>query len=216
VQGRRYEITTSFTTRDTAYLHPQRLEPIAKLLTRFGKLTGRQDVIYILATAKGSPKWAYPDALPCLIYADTHAYPNARKAVLRMADNESGQLRGGFHALEDWGGGVRWTQEQARAVLTPNGESKVMVTFFTGERGSDTTVRGAVTVGDEDGSVTERQEFEAPAQSEQTVTVTIPDGAPADVWVTISVGNPMRPGQAGRGTKDPRTLGVAVREIALA
>ena len=70
-------------------------------------------------------------------------------------------------------------------------------------------------IGDEAGTITERQEFEAPAQTEQTVTVTIPDGAPAEVLVTISVDNPMRPGQAGRGSKDPRTLGVAVREIAL-
>jgi SAM-dependent methyltransferase len=214
-RGIGYEITSSYTTRDTAYLHPERFEPVAKLLTRFGKLTGRQDVIYLLATAKGTPKWAYPDALPYQIYADTHAYPNASKPVLRMADNESGQLRGGFHAVEEWGGGIRWTQEEARAVLTSSGESKVMVTFSTGERGTDTTVRGAVTVGDEAGTITERQEFEAPAQTEQTVTVTIPDGAPAEVLVTISVDNPMRPGHAGRGSKDPRTLGVAVREIAL-
>ena len=132
-----------------------------------------------------------------------------------MADNESGQLRGGFYALEDWGGGVRWTQEKARAVLTHNGESKVSVTFATGSPERGAPVRGAITVGDEDGAVAERQEFEAPVESEQTVTVPVPDGVGEQVWVTITVDNPMVPDQLNRRSKDPRTLGVAVREIAL-
>ena len=210
-----YEVTRNYSTRDLAYLHPERLEPVAKLLTRLGRLKARQDVIYLLATAKGKPRWAYPDALPHQVYADTHAYPHAGKAVLRMADNESGQLRGGFYALEDWGGGVRWTQEKARAVLTHNGESKVSVTFATGSPERGAPVRGAITVGDEDGAVAARPAFEAPVDSEQTVTVPVPDGVGEQVWVTITVDNPMVPDQLNRRSKDPRTLGVAVREIAL-
>ncbi|HKE97831.1 MAG TPA: methyltransferase domain-containing protein [Actinomycetes bacterium] len=210
-----YDVELNYSTRDLAYEHPRRLDRLASLLARAGRLRARQDVIYLLATAKGPRRYAYPDSRPMEIYTDVHAYDRVVRGVLRMADNESTHLRGGFFPLEPWGGGIRWTGPEARAVLKYAGERKAAVAFNTGTARRGPSVRGSVTVGDENGARSARQEFEVPSDSWQTVVAPVPEGLRDRVWVTITVDNPMVPGELDRGVPDGRTLGVAVREIAL-
>src|SRR4029453_6354821 len=160
-------------------------------------------------------RYAYPDSRPMEIYTDVHAYDRVVRGVLRMADNESTHLRGGFFPLEPWGGGIRWTGPEARAVLKYAGERKAAVAFNTGTARRGPSVRGSVTVGDENGARSARQEFEVPSDSWQTVVAPVPEGLRDRVWVTITVDNPMVPGELDRGGPDGRSLGGAVREIAL-
>jgi SAM-dependent methyltransferase len=210
-----YEVTRNYSHRDLAYIHPQRWEPLARLLTRFGRLKARQDMVYLLATAHGTPRYVYPDGPPFPIYADTHAYGRAGRGSLRMADNESAQLRAGFHPLEAWGGGVRWTGPEARAVLAHSGERKCSVTFHGGPAKRGRSVRGSVRVGDETGTNVQTQEFEVAPDAWHTVVVPVPEGAPDPVWVTITVDDPVVPSTLDKGSADNRSLGVAVREIGL-
>jgi SAM-dependent methyltransferase len=210
-----FEVTRNYSARDLAYEHPRRLEPLARLLTRLGRLKHRQDMVYLLATAKGSPRYVYPDGAPYRLYDDTHAYGRAGRSVLRMADNESGQLRLGFFPLESWGGGVRWTGPEARLVLAHAGERKCSVTFHSGPAKRGDSVRGRLRVGDEAGTSVGTQEFEVPADGWHTVVAPVPEGAPDPVWVTITVDDPVVPSEVERRSDDHRSLGVAVREVGL-
>ena len=132
-----------------------------------------------------------------------------------MADNESGQLRAGFHPLEAWGGGVRWTGPEAKLVLAQAGERKCSVTFHAGLARRGQSVRGRVQVGDEAGTNAETQEFEVAPDGWHTVVVPVPEGAPDPVWVTITVDDPIVPSALDKGSTDNRSLGVAVREVGL-
>ena len=210
-----FEVTANYSTRDRAYLHPPKWEPIANLLGRLGRLKDRQDVLYLLATARGTARYVYPDGPPYQLYGDVHAYKHSSKGTLRMADNERAQLTGGFYELEDWGGGVRWTGPNAELQLVYDGERKLSVTFHTGTPKRGASVRGSVAVGAEDGSIVERADFEAATGTWETVVVPVPDDLSERVKVTITVADPMVPNQIDPGSGDKRELGVAVREVGL-
>jgi len=211
-----FEVDKAYSTRDLSYWHPPRWERLARLADKAGWLRGRQDVIYVLATAKGTPRYVYPDSSPYPIYADVHAYPaRGTPSVIVMSDTAAARFGQGFYKLEQWGGGVRWTGEEAQAVLVNNGEGKASATFFTGSTQRGPTVRGAIAVSNEDGTVVERQAFEVTSGVWETVTVAVPDGIGDRVRVTLTVDNPMVPSELDAKSKDDRRLGVAVREIGL-
>jgi SAM-dependent methyltransferase len=212
-----YQVHTCYTVYDQAYDHPRWLEPPVRLLRRVGKLKRRLDVIYLLATPVGTPKAAYPDSPPFLIYGDVAGYRSqqAVTTAVRMADEEATSLLDGFYGLEQWGGGVRWTGQRARMLLQPRGHTKISITLFGGPKGRGPTVTGWVTLGDPATGPSERHEYQLASDSWDTVSFPLPDEAAEDLLVEIGVDRPVIPSDINAKSKDGRPLGVAVREVVL-
>ena len=212
-----YQVHTCYSVYDHAYAHPRWLEPAVRALMRAGKLKRRLDVIYLLGTPVGEPKWAYPDTPPHAIYDDTQGYrQRVALSTVRMIDQESSALLSGFYRMEPWGGGVRWTMPKAQLVLDRQGHDKLSVTMYTGMNLRGPQVEGWVAVGDEAAPKDlQRHEFKLPSESWETLTFPLPDGCSDKVLVEIGVNQPMVPGDLDPKLKDRRVLGVAVREVAL-
>jgi SAM-dependent methyltransferase len=212
-----YQVHTCYSVYDNAYAHPRWLEPAVRALMRVGKLKRRLDVIYLLATPVGEPKWAYPDSLRHAIYDDTQGY---RKRVpvssVRMGDQQSTALLSGFYWLESWGGGVRWTGRKARLVLRRQGQEKLSLILYTGMDIRGPRVEGWVAVGNEaDDEDLQRHEFSLPSDSWETLTFPLPAGSFENVLIEVGVNQPMVPNELDPKLKDRRVLGVAVREVTL-
>ncbi len=211
-----YQVHTCYSVYDESYEHPRWLEPAVRALMRVGRLKRRLDVIYLLATPVGEAKSAYPDTPPHVLYADVHGY-RARVPVsaVRMVEEQSTPLVGGFYGLEPWGGGVRWTGPQARLALQRRGHEKLSLTFYTGMAARGPQVEGWVAVGDEAGGSLQRHEFTVPSNSWETLTFPLPPDATDSLLVEVGVSRPMVPNDLDPKVKDRRVLGVAVREVAL-
>jgi hypothetical protein len=209
-----YQVHTCYSVYDQAYDHPRLLEPVVRALMRVGRLRGRLDVIYLLATPVGTARLAYPDSPPFSIYGDVAGYPSRLNGV-RMAEEVSAPLLDGFFNLESWGGGVRWTGPTAHLLLATGSHEKVSITFYGGpaERGPE--VRGWVTLSDPAGTRAERHDFAVPSDTWQTLTFPLQTGPPAELLIEIGVENPLIPSALDRRSRDGRALGVAVREVAL-
>jgi SAM-dependent methyltransferase len=213
-----YQVHSCYSVYDEAYAHPRWLEPAVRGLMRVGKLKRRLDVIYLLATPVGEPKWAYPDSPPNAIYDDTQGYrAKVPVSTVRMVDQESTPLVSGFYQLEPWGGGIRWTRPEARLVLRRQGQDKLSVTFYTGMKGRGPQVEGWVAVGDEAGGDLQRHEFTVPSDSWETLTFPLPAaaGTSDSVLIELGVNRPMVPNELDPKLKDRRVLGLAVREVSL-
>lgn len=212
-----YQVHTCYSVYDHAYAHPRWLEPAVRALIRAGRLKRRLDVIYLLGTPVGEPKWAYPDTPPHAIYDDTQGYrQRVALRTVRMIDQESSALLSGFYRVEPWGGGVRWTMPKAQLVLDRQGHDKLSVTMYTGMNLRGPQVEGWVAVGDEAAPKDlQRHEFKLPSESWETLTFPLPDGCSDKVLVEIGVNQPMVPQELDPKLKDRRALGVAVREVSL-
>ncbi len=210
-----YGVHTCYSVYDTSYSHPRRLDPLIKLLMRRGMLKKRLDVIYLLATPHGEARYAYPDSRPYIIYQDVQGYRRIIRSTVRMADEESAQLVNGFHELEGWGGGLRWTGKEARLFLKHTNEQSLSLTFYSGLATRGDKVNGKVTIGDQGNVHEESHPFTVSSDTWQTITFPVPADAPAELLVTIRVDNPMIPAQLDKNSQDGRELGIAVREIAL-
>src|SRR6266545_1891052 len=187
---------------DHAYAHPPWLEPAVRALIRAGRLKRRLDVIYLLGTPVGEPKWAYPDTPPHAIYDDTQGYrQRVALRTVRMIDQESSALLSGFYRVEPWGGGVRWTMPKAQLVLDRQGHDKLSVTMYTGMNLRGPQVEGWVAVGDEAAPKDlQRHEFKLPSESWETLTFPLPDGCSDKVLVEIGVNQPMVPQELAAGS----------------
>jgi SAM-dependent methyltransferase len=211
-----YQVHTCFSAYDRAYDHPHWLEPAVRALMRAGRLKRRLDVIYLLASPVGEAKPVYPDTWPFLIYGDVGAYrARLRLSRVAMADEVTAPLAGGFHDLEPWGGGVRWTGPRARLVLFPKGHRRLQVTLYSGQAARGPKVEGWVAMGGGTGAAMERHDFSVPSDTWETLTFPVPDDPPAELLIEIGVQRPMVPSQLDPGEPDSRQLGVAVREVAL-
>jgi SAM-dependent methyltransferase len=209
-----FEVHHSYSAYDTAYAHPRRLERLVQLLIRRGRLTQRLDVIYLLATPHGEPRYAYPSQAPYLLYQDVHGYGRIESGTFRMADDLP-QLGGGFYGFEDWGGGIRWSAGQGRLFLKQRDERELELTFFSGPRPGDAQVRGWVEMSSAAGS--ERHGFTVPSSSWETLRLPLPpaeDGG-GKLNILIEVANPLVPFELDPANPDRRALGVALREAAL-
>jgi hypothetical protein len=181
-----------------------------------GRLKGRLDVIYLLATPVGTVTSAYPDSPPFLLYTDVAGYRSRLElSAVRMVDEVSAPLLDGFFNLEQWGGGVRWTGPRAHLLLSTGGHEKLSITFYGGLPIRGPEVRGWIILGDPAGTRTERHGFIVPSDTWQTLTFPLPAEPPAELLIEIGVEVPMVPSALDRSLKDGRALGVAVREVAL-
>jgi SAM-dependent methyltransferase len=213
-----YQVHTCYSVYDRAYAHPRRLDPVVRALMGVGKLKRRLDVIYLLATPVGEPRWAYPDSPPHAIYDDTQGYRSrVPLSTIRMVDQESSPLLSGFFRVEAWGGGVRWTGPKAQLVLRRRGHDKVSVSLYTGIESRGPEVEGWIGVGGEAAGEQglQRHEFTLPSGSWETLTFPLPADTSDRVLIEIGVNRPMVPNELDPKLKDGRQLGVAVREVAL-
>lgn len=202
----------SYSAYDEADSHPRWVDRPVRWLAERGRLANRLDVTYLLATPHGRARYVYPSEGLRPVYQDVHAYNRIESGVLRMTD-ELPQLGGGFHGLENWGGGVRWTAKRAGLFLKRREETKLSLTFFSGPRPGSDDVRGVVTL-EIDGK-SERHEFAVPAKSWETLQLPVPDGGEGRLLVDIDVTNPLVPHDLDPANADRRELGVALREAAL-
>jgi SAM-dependent methyltransferase len=211
-----YQMHTCYSAYDRAYDHPRWLEPAVRALMRVGKLKRRLDVIYLLASPVGTAKPVYPDQWPHLLYGDVAAY-RSRLGLsrVRMGDDVTAPLMDGFHDLEPWGDGVRWTGPRARLRLYPKGHRDVEISFYSGPAERGAKVAGWVAMAGEDGAELERHAFSVPSDSWETLTFPLPDQLPAELVIEVGVDEPMVPNQIDPANGDGRALGVAVREVAL-
>ncbi len=205
-----YSVQECYSAYDPAYAHPRKVDRLVRWLVRRGRLTDRLDVIYLVATPSGDRRYAYPATRPYPIYADVHAYGHIVSNVLRMTDDLP-QFGGGFHPVEDWGGGVRWTAPQARFFLKREDESELVLTFLTG-RPTDMEVRGWVEVETDEAS--ERYPLSATGEGLQTLRFPLPAGK-GQVAVLLNIDEPLCPAEVTPGSRDQRRLGIAMREAAL-
>jgi SAM-dependent methyltransferase len=211
-----YQVRTCYSVYDKAYDHPRQLGPVIRALMRMGRLKGRLDVIYLLATPVGTATSAYPDSPPFLLYTDVAGYRSRLElSAVRMVDEVSAPLLDGFFKLEAWGGGVRWTGPRAHLLLSTGGHEKLSITFYAGLPIRGPEVRGWITLGDPAGTGTERHGFTVPSDTWQSLTFPLPAEPPAELLIEIGVEDPMVPSALDRSFKDGRALGVAVREVAL-
>jgi hypothetical protein len=212
-----YQVHTCYSVYDKAYAHPRWVEPAVRALIRVGKLKGRLDVIYLLATPVGEPRWAYPNSGPHAIYDDIQGYrARVGLSTVRMVDQETPALVSGWYDLEDWGGGVRWTMPKAQIVLRRQGQEKLSLTLYTGMEIRGSQVEGWVSIGDETNQNLQRHEFTLPSNGWETLTFPLPPGSSSgSVLVEIGVKQPMVPNDLDPKLKDRRALGVAVRELTL-
>jgi hypothetical protein len=211
-----YQVHTCSSVYDRAYDHPPRLQPFVRALMRIGRLRGRLDVIYLLASPVGTAKPAYPDSPPFPMYADVAGYGRRlRLSAVRMADEVSVPLLDGFFDLEPWGGGVRWTGPRAHMLLATGAHEKLTITFYGGLPVRGPEVKGWIAMGDPEGGRTERHAFTVPSDTWQTLTFPLPANPPAELLIEIGVEKPMVPRALDRRLQDGRALGVAVREVTL-
>ena len=211
-----YQVHTCSSVYDRAYDHPPRLQPFVRALMRIGRLRGRLDVIYLLASPVGTAKPAYPDSPPFPMYADVAGYGRRlRLSAVRMADEVSVPLLDGFFDLEPWGGGVRWTGPRAHMLLATGAHEKLTITFYGGLPVRGPEVKGWIAMGDPEGGRTERHAFTVPSDTWQTLTFPLPANPPAELLIEIGVEKPMVPRALDRQLQDGRALGVAVREVTL-
>ena len=140
---------------DEDYYHPPRLRPVLRALDRRGWLTSRMDVVYLSATATGRAEHFYPDAPPQVLYEDVRAYRWYGASDPLPQGVTAGT---GVHALEPWGGGVRWTAAEARLGLPPGHHGGVRLLLAAGAEGRG-PVRGTVELTGPDGDVLEAVPF---------------------------------------------------------
>ncbi len=207
-----FEVSAGYSAYDESYWHPARLDRVVRWLTRHGRLVSRLDVIYLLATPHGQPRYAYPSEGMRPIYQDVHAYNRIESGVLRMSD-QLPQLGSGFYPFEDWGGGVRWTAPRATLFLKRREETTLSLTFFTGPRSAGEKVRGVVTL--ELGDAVQRHEYAVAPDSWETLLLPVPDAGEGRLLVDLEVTNPLVPHKVDPAQADTRRLGVALREAAL-
>jgi 2-polyprenyl-3-methyl-5-hydroxy-6-metoxy-1,4-benzoquinol methylase len=213
-----FEISRCYSAYDSAYEHPRRLDRLVKFLIKRGRLSNRLDVIYVLGRPVGEAKYVYPDGEPFPIYTDTHAYPRrALRRYVRMSDEETSQLAGGWFPLEHWGGGVRWISERARLTLARGSDDhKMTMVFFTGPE-SRGPVRGSVRfTGADEHAIGTSVGFTAAPGAWETVIVDVPEGADDTIGVHIHIETPFSPAEHDRSSIDDRRLGVAMKEIGFA
>jgi SAM-dependent methyltransferase len=211
-----YQVHTCSSVYDRAYDHPPRLQPFVRALMRMGRLRGRLDVIYLLASPVGTATPAYPDSPPFPMYADVAGYGRRLQlSAVRMADEVSVPLLDGFFDLEPWGGGVRWTGPRAHMLLATGAHEKLSITFYAGLPVRGPEVKGWIAMGDPEGGRTERHAFTVPSDTWQTLTFPLPANPPAELLIEIGVEKPMVPRALDRRLQDGRALGVAVREVTL-
>ena len=210
-----YEVHTCYSAYDKTYFHPKRLNRLVKLMIRAGLLKKRLDVIYLLATPTGKPHYVYPNSLPFILYQDVHGYRRIFSSSVAMADEETSQLVEGFHGLEQWGGGVRWTAKQAALFLKHDDQQRLTATFYSGSAEWGPEVSGCVRIGDQHHLAEQSHPFSLPRNSWQTLTFPVPADAPAELLVTFDIDNPVVPAQLDHATIDNRILGLAVQKVEL-
>lgn len=210
-----YYVHTCYSAYDSSYLHPKRLDPLIKFMIRRGMLKKRLDVIYLLATPYGEAKYAYPDSLPHVLYQDVQGYHRVIRSDLKMADEENTQLVEGFHGLENWGSGVRWTAKRARLYLKHTDQQSLAITVNGGPAVRGAEVSGTVTMSDAGFGHQESHTFTMPTDTWQTLIFPVAADAPDELLITIEIDNPMVPKQLGINPNDERELGVVVKEVAL-
>jgi SAM-dependent methyltransferase len=205
-----FTVDDGYTAYDTAYWHPPRLNRFVRALVRTGRLRARLDVIYLVATPKGTASYAYPSR-PFLIYQDAFAYNRVVSNRLAMSDDIP-QLGEGFHNVEQWGDNcVRWTAQQARLFLKRCDETTLELTFFSGSH-RDATVTGWVDI---TGADALRHRFTVPGESWETLTLPLPDGDDEVLNIHLGVDTTFVPAEVPGAGTDTRQLGIALREAVL-
>jgi SAM-dependent methyltransferase len=198
-----YQVHESYSVRDEAYHHPRRWERLVGVLTKRGRMGNRLDVIYLLATPHGTPRYAYPDTKPYIIYQDVQGYTNAPP------------LLSNFFDLEPWGGGVRWTGPAAEVALRPHGHEKVVITFYTGPAARGAEVRGSIELRDTAARSKQRHDFAVASDTWQTLELPLPADVSGDLVMEITVDKLLVPRELDPRLTDDRALGIAVRDIVL-
>jgi SAM-dependent methyltransferase len=198
-----YQVQESYSVRDEAYDHPRRWERLVRVLTKRGRMANRLDVIYLLATPHGTPRYAYPHTKPYIIYQDVQAYTNAPPMLSNFFD------------LEPWGGGVRWTGPGAEVALRPHGHEEVVITFYTGPAARGPEVRGCIELRDMSAGSKQRHDFAVPSDTWQTLELPLPADVSGDLVMEITVDKLLVPRELDPNLRDGRALGIAVRDVDL-
>jgi SAM-dependent methyltransferase len=210
-----FEVHDSYSVRDEAYDHPRRWERPVRALTRIGKLRNRLDVIYLLATPHGRPRYAYPAARPYVIYQDVNGYDEAVRASTRKGGDIAPPVLSGFFDLEPWGGGIRWTGSWSEVALRPGEHQKVAITFYSGPAARGLEVRGSIELRDPATGSKQRHDLVVASDTWQTLEFPLPAQPISDVVMEIAVDKPMIPCELDPTLTDDRALGIAVREVVL-
>jgi SAM-dependent methyltransferase len=210
-----YQVQESYSLRDEAYDHPPRWEPLVRALTSMGKLRNRLDVIYLLATPHGRPRYAYPAATPYVVYQDVNGYEEAVRASTRKSGDIAPPVLSGFFDLEPWGGGVRWTGPAAEVALRPRGHEKVVITFYTGPAARGPEVRGWIELRDTATGTKQRHDLAVASDTWQTLELPLPADVSGDLVMEITVDKLLIPCELDPRLTDDRELGIAVRDVVL-
>jgi len=212
-----YQVQESYSVRDEAYDHPRRWERLVRALTKRGRMGNRLDVIYLLATPHGTPRYAYPDTKPYVIYQDVQGYTKAARAGSGGGSSSdiAPPVLNGFFDLEPWGGGVRWTGPLSEVALRPSGHEKVAVTFYTGPAARGPEVRGCIELRDTAAGSKQRNDFAVPSDTWQTLELPLPADVSGDLVMEITVDRPIVPRELDPNLRDERALGIAVRDVVL-
>ncbi len=209
-----YEVSACYAAYDDSYFHPSRLDRLIKFAAKRGLLKKRLDVIYALAKPVGEPRYIYPDSPPFIIYADVQGYRRIARSSMKMSDEESAQLVDGFHQLEHWGGGLRWTGKVGRLFLRYTNQTTLSIHFYSGQAYRGPEVRGTIIIGDQFRQREERHPFAVASHDWYTLTFPLPENPPSELLVTIETDNPMIPAQMSN-TPDDREVGIAIKEVKL-
>jgi SAM-dependent methyltransferase len=210
-----YQVQESYSVRDQAYHHPRRWERLVRVLTKRGRMANRLDVIYLLATPHGTPRYAYPAAKPYIIYQDVNGYEEAVRASTRKSGDIAPPVLSGFFDLEPWGGGIRWTGPWSEIALRPSDHEKVAITFYSGPAARGPEVRGSIELRDTAARSKQRHDFAVASDAWQTLEFPLPAHPVSDLVMEITVDKPIIPRELDPRLTDDRALGIAVREVVL-
>jgi hypothetical protein len=124
---------------------PPILENVTNL---FSKVFGRngEDCIFIVAKARGQTNYPLPSYLFMIVSNPKlikKKYPNApTKDYIRMGENDTVQLGEGWYELENWPPNIRWTREEASALLRKSKDDKfVIVRLCTHQNGAEVLIK---------------------------------------------------------------------------